>query len=87
MKRFALYFVCLTCMLCNRKAQTAPSPAKDMTRQYMCENQLVDSMGYRNTLTYRVISVENTYTLRWTGKTFTGVHKKTKLIYGLSVPW
>ena len=42
MKRFALYFVYLTCMLCNCKAQTAPSPAKDMTRQYMCENQLVD---------------------------------------------
>ena len=68
--------------------------SKDMTRQYMCENKLVDSMGYRNTLTYRVISVENTYTLRWTGKTFTGVHKNkanlwliSAVVKGMNTKW
>lgn len=94
MKRFALYFVYLTCMLCNCKAQTAPSPAKDMTRQYMYENQLVDSKGYRNMPAYRVISVENTYTLRWTDKTFTGVHKNkanlwliSAVVKGMNTKW
>ena len=54
----------------------------------------VAPMGYRNTPTYRVISVENTYTLRWTGKTFTGVHKNkanpwliSAVVKGMNTKW
>ena len=67
MQRLALHIICLMGMFCNCKAQTVPTPA-DTTQQ-------VDSARAANTPSYRVLSVENTDTLRWTGKAFTGRHK------------
>ena len=61
-------------MFCNCKAQTMPTSA-DTTRQNKSETQQIDSVRAANTPSYRVLSVENTDTLRWTGKDFTGRHK------------
>ena len=54
-------------MFCNCKAQTVPTSTGT--------TQQVDSARAVNTPSYRVLSVENTDTLRWTGKAFTGRHK------------
>ena len=70
MQRLALHIVCLMGMLCNSKAQTMPTPTGT--------TQQVDSARAANTPSYRVLSVENTDTLRWTGKAFTGRHKKQR---------
>ena len=94
MKRLALHIVCLTCMLCNCTAQTAPSPVKGKTRQNKSEMQQSGSRRERNAPSYRVISVENTYMLRWTGKAFSGVHKNkantwliSAVVKGMDANW
>ena len=61
-------------MFCNCKAQTVPNPT-DTTRQKKSETQQIDSVRADNAPSYRVLSVENTDTLRCTGKAFTGRHK------------
>ena len=75
MKRLALYFAALVCILCNCTAQTVLSSAKDNTLQNRNKQLLQNAKGQESTPTYSIISVENTYKLRWTGKAFTGVHK------------
>ena len=75
MKRLALYFVGLVCILCNCTAQTVLSSAKDNTQQNQNKQLQQNAKGQESTPTYSIISVENTYKLRWTGKAFTGVHK------------
>ena len=61
-------------MFCNCKAQTAPT-STDTTLQNKSETRQVDSVRESNTPSYRVLSVENADTLRWTGRAFTGSHK------------
>ncbi len=75
MKRLALYFAGLVCILCNCTAQTVSSSAKDNTLQNRNKQLQQNAKGQEATPTYSIISVENTYRLRWTGKAFTGVHK------------
>ena len=75
MKRLALYFVGLVCILCNCTAQTVSSAAKDNTQQNKNKQLQQNVKGQKSTPTYSIISVENTYKLRWTGKAFTGLHK------------
>ena len=75
MKRLALYFAALVCILCNCTAQTVLSSAKDNTLQNRNKQLQQNAKGQEATPTYSIISVENTYKLRWTGKAFTGVHK------------
>ena len=75
MKRLALYFAGLVCILCNCTAQTVLSSAKDNTQQNQNKQLQQNAKGQESTPTYSIISVENTYKLRWTGKAFTGVHK------------
>lgn len=75
MKRLALYFVGLVCILCNCTAQTVSSAAKDNTQQNRNKQLQQNVKGQKSTPTYSIISVENTYKLRWTGKAFTGLHK------------
>ena len=76
MKRLALYFVGLVCILCNCTAQTvSPSAAKDNSQQNWNKQLQQNVKGQESTPTYSIISVENTYKLRWTGKAFTGLHK------------
>lgn len=75
MKRLALYFAALVCILCNCTAQTVSSSAKDNTQQNQNKQLQQNAKGQEATPTYSIISVENTYKLRWTGKAFTGVHK------------
>ncbi len=74
MQRLALQIICLMGMLCNCKAQTVATPT-DTIRQNKSETQQIDSVRAANTPSFRVLSVENTDTLRWTGKAFTGRHK------------
>ena len=67
MQKLTLHIICLMGMFCNCKAQTVPTSTGT--------TQQVDSARTVNTPSYRVLSVENTDTLRWTGKAFTGRHK------------
>ena len=94
MKRLALYFAGLVCILCNCTAQTVSSSAKDNTQQNQNKQLQQNAKGQENTPTYSIISVENTYKLRWTGKAFTGVHKDKAntwlikaVVKGLDIKW
>ena len=94
MKRLALYFAALVCILCNCTAQTVSSSAKDNTLQNRNKQLLQNAKGQEATPTYSIISVENTYKLRWTGKAFTGVHKDKAnawlikaVVKGLDAKW
>ena len=94
MKRLALYFAGLVCILCNCTAQTVLSSAKDNTQQNQNKQLQQNAKGQESTPTYSIISVENTYTLRWTGKAFTGVHKDKAntwlikaVVKGLDAKW
>ena len=95
MKRLALYFVGLVCILCNCTAQTvSPSAAKDNSQQNQNKQLQQNAKGQESTPTYSIISVENTYKLRWTGKAFTGVHKDKAntwlikaVVKGLDAKW
>lgn len=75
MKRLTLNVVCLTFMLCSCMAQTASPPVKNKTQQNKNEVRQADSKEEKNIPSYRILSVENTNTLRWTGKAFTGMHR------------
>ena len=94
MKRLALYFAALVCILCNCTAQTVSSSAKDNTLQNRNKQLQQNAKGQESTPTYSIISVENTYKLRWTGKAFTGVHKDKAntwlikaVVKGLDAKW
>ena len=94
MKRLALYFVGLVCILCNCTAQTVLSSAKDNTQQNQNKQLQQNAKGQESTPTYSIISVENTYKLRWTGKAFTGLHKEKAntwlikaVVKGLDAKW
>ena len=94
MKRLALYFAGLVCILCNCTAQTVSSSAKDNTLQNRNKQLQQNAKGQENTPTYNIISVENTYKLRWMGKAFTGVHKDKAntwlikaVVKGLDAKW
>lgn len=94
MKRLALYFAGLVCILCNCTAQTVSSSAKDNTLQNRNKQLQQNAKGQEATPTYSIISVENTYKLRWTGKAFTGVHKDKAntwlikaVVKGLDAKW
>ncbi|MFS1773356.1 hypothetical protein ACLMOX_09875 [Prevotella histicola] len=94
MKRLALYFAGLVCILCNCTAQTVLSSAKDNTQQNQNKQLQQNAKGQESTPTYSIISVENTYKLRWTGKAFTGVHKDKAntwlikaVVKGLDAKW
>jgi len=94
MKRLALYFAALVCILCNCTAQTVLSSAKDNTQQNQNKQLQQNAKGQESTPTYSIISVENTYRLRWTGKAFTGVHKDKAntwlikaVVKGLDAKW
>lgn len=94
MKRLALYFAGLVCILCNCTAQTVSSSAKDNTQQNQNKQLQQNAKGQESTPTYSIISVENTYKLRWTGKAFTGVHKDkantwliNAVVKGLDAKW
>lgn len=89
MKRLALYFLGMTCMFCNCIAQTVSSSAKGSIQHN--QNKL-QPINY--TPTYRIVSVENTYKLRWTGKAFTGVDKNRTdtwliryVVRGMNAKW
>ena len=86
MQKLMLHIICLMGMLCNCKAQTVPTSTGT--------TQQVDSARTVNTPSYRVLSVENTDTLRWTGKAFTGVNKNkantwliSAVVKGLDTKW
>lgn len=94
MKRLALYFVGLVCILCNCTAQTVSSSAKDNSQQNQNKQLQQNVKGQESTPTYSIISVENTYKLRWTGKAFTGLHKDKAntwlikaVVKGLDAKW
>ena len=94
MKRLALSFAALVCILCNCTAQTVLSSAKDNTQENQNKQLQQNAKGQENTPTYSIISVENTYKLRWTGKAFTGVHKDKAntwlikaVVKGLDAKW
>ena len=94
MKRLALYFVGLVCILCNCTAQTISSSAKDNSQQNQNKQLQQNVKGQESTPTYSIISVENTYKLRWTGKAFTGLHKDKAntwlikaVVKGLDAKW
>ncbi|WP_256963362.1 hypothetical protein [Prevotella intermedia] len=94
MKRLELRIVYLICMLVSCTKLTASVFTNDKTQLYNCKAQKVDSIEKLNTPSYRIISEKETYTLQWTGKTFTGINKNkvdTKLISailkGLNVKW
>ena len=94
MKRLALYFAGLVCILCNCTAQTVLSSAKDNTKQNQNKQLQQNAKGQESTTTYSIISVENNYKLRWTGKAFTGVHKDKAntwlikaVVKGLDAKW
>ena len=94
MKRLALYFAGLVCILCNCTEQTVLSSAKDNTQQNQNKQLQQNAKGQESTPTYSIISVENTYKLRWTGKAFTGVHKDKAntwlikaVVKGLDAKW
>ena len=94
MKRLALYFAGLVCILCNCTVQTVLSSAKDNTQQNQNKQLQQNAKGQESTPTYSIISVENTYKLRWTGKAFTGVHKDKAntwlikaVVKGLDAKW
>ena len=94
MKRLALYFAALVCILCNCTAQTVLSSAKDNTQQNQNKQLQQNAKGQESTPTYSIISVENTYKLRWTGKAFTGLHKDKAntwlikaVVKGLDAKW
>ena len=94
MKRLALYFAALVCILCNCTAQTVSSSAKDNTLQNRNKQLQQNAKGQEATPTYSIISVENTYKLRWMGKAFTGVHKDKAntwlikaVVKGLDAKW
>ena len=94
MKRLALYFAGLVCILCNCTAQTVSSLVKDNTLQNQNKQLQQNAKGQEPTPTYSIISVENTYKLRWTGKAFTGVHKDKAntwlikaVVKGLDAKW
>lgn len=94
MKRLALYFAALVCILCNCTAQTVLSSVKDNTLQNRNKQLQQNAKEQESTPTYSIISVENTYKLRWTGKAFTGVHKDKAntwlikaVVKGLDAKW
>ena len=94
MKRLALYFAGLVCIHCNCTAQTVSSSAKDNTQQNQNKQLQQNAKGQENTPTYSIISVENTYKLRWMGKAFTGAHKDKAntwlikaVVKGLDTKW
>ena len=94
MKRLALYFVGLVCILCNCTAQTVSSSVKDNSQQNQNKQLQQNVKGQESTPTYSIISVENTYKLRWTGKAFTGLHKDKAntwlikaVVKGLDAKW
>ena len=94
MKRLELRIVYLICMLVSCAKLTASAFTNDKTQLYNCKAQKVDSIENLNTPSYRIISEKETYTLQWTGKTFTGINKNktdTKLISailkGLNAQW
>lgn len=94
MKRLALFFVGPVCILCNCTAQTVSSSAKDNTLQNRNKQLQQNTKGQESTPTYSIISVENTYKLRWTGKAFAGVHKDkantgliNAVVKGLDAKW
>ena len=94
MKRLALYFAALVCILCNCTAQTVSSSVKDNTLQNRNKQLQQNAKVQESTPTYSIISVENTYKLRWTGKAFTGVHKDKAntwlikaVVKGLDAKW
>ena len=94
MKRLALNIVCLTCMLCNCIAQTASLRIKDHAQQNKNEIIQPDSMREKEVPSYRVTQVANTYTLRWIGKAFIGIHKNkantwliSAVVKGLDTKW
>lgn len=94
MKRLELRIVYLICMLVSCTKLTAFAFTNDKTQLYNCKAQKVDSIENLNTPSYRIISEKETYTLQWTGKTFTGINKNkadTKLISailkGLNAQW
>ena len=94
MKRLALYFAGLVCILCNCTAQTVLLSAKDNTQENQNKQLQQNAKGQESTPTYSIISVENTYKLRWTGKAFTGVHKDKAntwlikaVVKGLDAKW
>ena len=94
MKRLALYFAGLVCILCNCTAQTVVSSEKENTQQNQNKQLQQNAKGQESTPTYSIISVENTYKLRWTGKAFTGVHKDKAntwlikaVVKGLDAKW
>ena len=94
MKRLALYVAALVCILCNCTAQTVSSSAKDNTLQNRNKQLQQNAKGQEATPTYSIISVENTYKFRWTGKAFTGVHKDKAntwlikaVVKGLDAKW
>ena len=94
MKRLALYFAGLVCILCNCTAQTVLLSAKDNTQENQNKQLQQNAKGQEATPTYSIISVENTYKLRWMGKAFTGVHKDKAntwlikaVVKGLDAKW
>lgn len=94
MKRLTLHIVCQICMLCSCTAQVAPPPTQDKIWQNKNEVRQADSKEEKNVPSYRILSVEDTYTLRWTGKAFTGMHKNkvdtrliSSVIKGLDSKW
>ncbi len=94
MKRLALYFLGMTCMFCNCIAQTVSSSAKDSIQQNQNKLQPINTKEQGHTPSYRIISVESTYKLRWTGKAFTGVDKNRAdtwliryVVRGMNAKW
>jgi hypothetical protein len=81
-------------MLVSCTKLTAFAFTNDKTQLYNCKAQKVDSIENLSAPSYRIISEKETYTLQWTGKTFTGINKNkadTKLISailkGLNAQW
>ena len=81
-------------MLVSCTKLTASAFTNDKTQLYNCKAQRVDSIENMSAPSYRIISEKETYTLQWTGKTFTGINKNkvdTKLISailkGLNAQW
>ena len=81
-------------MLVSCTKLTASVFTNDKTQLYNCKAQRVDSIENMSAPSYRIISEKETYTLQWTGKTFTGINKNkvdTKLISailkGLNAQW
>lgn len=74
MMRLGLYAVFLICLGCGNTARTESLSKVNAVKQYQSEKQ-ADSTENTITQHYRIISVENTYTFQWTGKTFAGTEQ------------